>query len=662
MPDACLIHTFLATEKCQIQLEPGRDVMIRRGDDASTLWLCDPAISRDPAGAARLSASGRSVMLVPAESTPVLINGMRIREPAPLAAGDRVRIGSSILIVQSIALAEEEETAGIETLVLKTAYVREREQIVAEADRLAQWAEGLDQLRLAASDAEAAEVIMRHVARLAPAERVLIAQRERGSGPRASRELAACGLSSGEVEEILQWLARTRLEAGVVAPDIAEVRGAQSLTRAACGVVPMPHDEWLVYLEPSLPPGGLPAAQRALLVLSNLLQLYHALHEHRSGRRVAEQLSATVRAYSRPLAEALCQKVESRFVFQGGLMRGVCRQLARAAMVDSPVLILGERGTGKQLAAEAIHAASPRAHRPMTTVNLAECSENLVEAELFGTVKGAFTGAVNRPGLIAQAEGGTLFLDELGEVPVNVQAKLLRVLEMGEYRRVGDYQLRSANVRLICATNRDLAQDVARGAFRADLFDRVNVIPIVLPPLRDRPDDIAVLAQHFLRHFNQKASRAVRLGEEGLRHLRRYAWPENVRGLKNYIERLVVMTPRDGTPLDPDEMPPLGQPAAPPLCDRGVINSLIEELRRGGRWNQARLLEAMGATTARMTKKDWSRQLQVSLPVLRAELRQLVAFALRAGLEMKFFESRVALRPEDMREIEQLNAGRGGAQ
>ncbi len=226
-------------------------------------------------------------------------------------------------------------------------------------------------------------------------------------------------------------------------------------------------------------------------------------------------------------------------------------QVVRVAPTDTTVLIYGESGTGKELFARAIHTHSNRAARQFVAIDGSTLASNLLESELFGHVKGAFTGAVAaKKGVFEVAENGTLFLDDVANLSLEIQAKLLRVLEAREYKPVGASHTRKANVRLIAATNQDLQQMVDGGDFREDLFYRLNVIPIYLPPLRERSEDIAILVYHFLRHFCRKAGKRIEgFSDEALEALVDYRWPGNVRQLRNVVERLVIMS--DGQLLDP---------------------------------------------------------------------------------------------------------------
>ncbi|HTL94373.1 MAG TPA: sigma-54 dependent transcriptional regulator [Gemmatimonadaceae bacterium] len=229
----------------------------------------------------------------------------------------------------------------------------------------------------------------------------------------------------------------------------------------------------------------------------------------------------------------------------------VARKVARH---PSTVLVTGESGTGKELVARLIHDEGPRAEKSFVAVNCGAIPETLLESELFGHVKGSFTGATtDKPGLFEEADGGTLFLDEIGELPASLQVKLLRALQEGEVRRVGANTPRRVDVRVIAATNRDLAADVAVNRFRGDLYYRVNVVSIRLPPLRERREDVPELALHFLRRHNARLSLDVRhIAPEAMRMLGSYAWPGNVRELENVIERALVMA--TGSTVEPTHL------------------------------------------------------------------------------------------------------------
>ena len=229
-------------------------------------------------------------------------------------------------------------------------------------------------------------------------------------------------------------------------------------------------------------------------------------------------------------------------------MQPVLQIIARVGPSDANVLITGENGTGKSLVAQALHAVSPRASRPMVTINAGGVSEGVFESELFGHVKGAFTDAkADRVGRFEMADGGTLFLDEIANVPLGLQAKLLRVVESGEFERVGSSRTRKVDVRILSATNADLRAEVAAGRFRQDLLFRLNTIEIPIPPLRERPEDIGPLAEHFLAaHAHRYRKRLSGFDAGALAALARHSWPGNVRELDHSIERAVLMAQGDG--------------------------------------------------------------------------------------------------------------------
>jgi DNA-binding NtrC family response regulator len=258
--------------------------------------------------------------------------------------------------------------------------------------------------------------------------------------------------------------------------------------------------------------------------------------------RVAErrQLINKYRALKRRL-----DKVEggTKLIGDSTPMQNVTKLVKRVAPTDSAVLIRGETGTGKELVARSIHEQSLRNEKPFVAINCGALPENLIESELFGHRKGAFTGAdEHRVGLFEVADGGTIFLDEIGELPKSLQAKLLRVLESGEIRRVGDNQAYVVDVRVVCATHRNLEQMVADGDFREDLMFRINTFEIDLPSLRERPDDIAPLARHLLAKFRPTAkSGDVLFADETLKAMRSHSWPGNVRELANVVEHAAIL-------------------------------------------------------------------------------------------------------------------------
>ncbi|PWR18291.1 sigma 54-interacting transcriptional regulator [Zavarzinia compransoris] len=276
-------------------------------------------------------------------------------------------------------------------------------------------------------------------------------------------------------------------------------------------------------------------------------------------------------------------------------IQAILRQIQLVAPTDATVLITGESGTGKELIARAIHEASNRRDRPLIRVNCAAIPRELFESEFFGHVKGAFTGALrDRVGRFELADGGTLFLDEVGEIPGELQSKLLRVLQEGQFERIGDEATRKVNVRVIAATNRDLKQAVQRREFREDLFFRLNVFPIQSAPLRDRREDIPLIAQHFLA-LESKASRPrPALAEADLRKLVNHDWPGNVRELQNVIERAVILAQNGRLVIDIPEAPApaarCGAETVPPMPPGTIMTDA--EFRQFERRNIAAALRA----------------------------------------------------------------------
>ncbi|MFP4056566.1 MAG: sigma-54-dependent transcriptional regulator [Candidatus Brocadiia bacterium] len=290
----------------------------------------------------------------------------------------------------------------------------------------------------------------------------------------------------------------------------------------------------------------------------------------------------------------LRHELAGRYSFQNMIsqdpqMREVFTTIARVAATDAPVLITGETGTGKELVARALHYNSWRREKQFVALNCGALPETLLESELFGHARGAFTGAVAaKPGIFEVADGGTLLLDEIGNIAPPTQVKLLRVLETMEYTPVGDVEPRTCNVRILAATHADLAAAVAEGTFRRDLFYRINVVPIHLPALRERPTDIPLLVEHFVRRYGPKMNPAVEdLSQEAMRKLLRYSWPGNVRQLEHIIQRALILA--DGPTIEPHHLAldgseePDRRPALPcneqlPLDE--VKSNAIEQLER----------------------------------------------------------------------------------
>ena len=283
---------------------------------------------------------------------------------------------------------------------------------------------------------------------------------------------------------------------------------------------------------------------------------------------------------------ALRREVHQKFEYaniigKSKAMQDVFSLIERVAPSNSTVLIQGKSGTGKELVAKAIHYNSPRRRFPFVPINCSAIAETLLESELFGHVKGAFTGAIaNKKGIFEEAQGGTVFLDEIADTSPGMQVKLLRVLQEHEIRRVGGNDVIKVDVRLIASTNQDLAEAVREGNFREDFYSRLNVIPLSLPSLKDRPEDIPLLARHFLAGFAAEAGREVTgISTEAMRVLMHYAWPGNIRELENVIERAVTLG-AEGE-LGVGDLPPsLLEDAGPAETEALLVVSTIQELEK----------------------------------------------------------------------------------
>jgi two-component system response regulator HydG len=351
-------------------------------------------------------------------------------------------------------------------------------------------------------------------------------------------------------------------------------------------------------------------------------------------RAVAERAAEAVRL--RQTNFELNQRLDERFGFEGIIyasdkMKGMIERVKRVAPTDATVLIAGENGTGKELIAQAIHQNSPRKGKRLVALNCAAVAENLVESELFGHVKGAFTDAAqDRMGAFEYANGGTLFLDEVGDMPISTQIKLLRVLEEHTITRVGDNKPIKVNIRLVSATNRNLEDAVKAGTFRSDLYFRLKVVTIQLPPLRDRREDIVPLVDHFRKQFVRRHHKAIKSIAPGVtKRLFAYDWPGNVRQLRNAVETMVVLD-HDGV-LDVDDLPlelaelDVGDSAASSSLDSssgamlgdgpiGLVGKTMDEIERwaieqtlqltgGNREEAARILDIGARTLYRKLEK-----------------------------------------------------------
>jgi two-component system response regulator AtoC len=318
--------------------------------------------------------------------------------------------------------------------------------------------------------------------------------------------------------------------------------------------------------------------------------------------------------------QALREEVGQKYHFANILgkskpMQDLFALIRKVASSRTTVLVQGRSGTGKELVAKAIHYNSPRHDRPLVTVNCSTIPKDLLESELFGHLKGAFTGAIaNKRGLFEEADGGSLFLDEIGELSPELQVKLLRVIQERELKRVGDTRTIVVDVRLIAATNRDLAQAIKEGLFREDLYYRLNVIPIVLPDLKNRADDVPLLATHFLMKYGQEADPPIDgISKEALRLLLEYDWPGNVRELENVIERAVILG--HGPQITPEDLPahlhthqtPVLHQSKTASTHRPTLEALerdyIATVLRETHWHQLRAAHILGIDRRTLYRK-----------------------------------------------------------
>lgn len=301
-------------------------------------------------------------------------------------------------------------------------------------------------------------------------------------------------------------------------------------------------------------------------------------------------------------------------------MRALRKQIAIVAPTDGRVLIYGESGTGKELVAHTIHAQSARAAAPFVEVNSAAIPEELIESELFGHIKGSFTGATTaKKGKFELADGATLFLDEVGDMSAKVQAKVLRVLEEQRFEAVGSGTAINVDVRVIAATNKRLDIEIDQGKFRADLFYRLNVIPFELPPLRDRPEDVPLLVEHFNRHFSiPYGKKPKEFANEAIEELQNYSWPGNVRELRNTIERVVIMHP--GLKVAANDLPVRGKEEAPVASFRfpsfkeatdAYHREFIQRKLEEAEGNVSRAAELMGVDRSHLYRRMRSLGIQV---------------------------------------------------
>ena len=339
-------------------------------------------------------------------------------------------------------------------------------------------------------------------------------------------------------------------------------------------------------------------------------------------RQVMEKAVSTRRLAAREARLPGDENPEPLLVGESALLRDVRHVIERVAPTPATVLIMGESGTGKEIVARTLHRASAVRNGPFVKVNCAAIPEGLLESELFGYEKGAFTGAAGRkPGRFELADGGTLFLDEIGEMPLAAQPKLLRAIQEGRFYRVGGTETVHVTVRLVAATNKDLREEVRGGRFREDLFYRLHVVPITLPALRERPEDIPILARLFVERFAAKLQRAVTgIDPAAMDALRAHTWPGNIRELENAIERAVLLC--DGATLGPNDLPPELSVSARAPAPSAEATPLRERIRAATqRIERDAILEALRLTEGNVTRA--AKELGLSRRGLQLKMKEL---------------------------------------
>jgi Nif-specific regulatory protein len=413
-------------------------------------------------------------------------------------------------------------------------------------------------------------------------------------GARAAVHVADAAEEMAASESIIAGRIRSSLAAPMWLGD--EIRGVIQVDNRASAAIFQPRDLEMLML----------IGSQAALALDNAMMV--------RSLRVAEERLRGENRYLKTRDEQ--RRRFADIVGDSSAMKGVLRQLEKVIDTRATVCIEGETGTGKELIASAIHYQSRRRDKLFVAQNCAALPENLLESELFGHKKGAFTGADHdKKGLFEVADGGTLFLDEIGEMSLGLQAKLLRALQEGTVRPVGSSQEKPIDVRIICATNRNLANEVQKGGFRQDLFYRLMVFPLRLPPLRERREDIPALAEHFLRRYTQEFRKTISgFAQVTLDAMMAYGWPGNVRELENEVQRLVIQTDPDMF-IDPEQLSPQIRKVEGTLAriapKKGTLKDMMEEVERwliaealrdhGG--NKTRTAETLGITREGLHKK-----------------------------------------------------------
>ena len=576
-------------------------------DRSNCLALADPTISPQHCV---LAWNGRQIVVRDFDrGNPTFVNGLPA-DDRPLQHGDRLQIGSSLFVLTfgDVSPARDVHVA-LDTAVPRSMRVMRREDAFTggprlahtSAARLARDLVGLMRVNSAINSVRGLVALERPLiellAEIAPVTRgALILTSELDEIPAVEQEGASGDARRLPVNRaVIERVLRETVGVLADAPDEGAAGGGEpSHSRSLLAAPLVAFEEVLgaIYLESDSPDQPFDEGHLSL-VMSIAAVAGTALGYERR----AEWLTSENRRLSNELAG------DHNIVGESPAMRAVFQRLARVAPTESTVLITGESGTGKELVAHAIHNNSPRADRPFVAINCAAITETLLESELFGYEKGAFTGAVaQKKGRIETAEGGTVFLDEIGELSPALQAKLLRVLQERSFERVGGTRRVAVDFRLIAATNRNLEEAIAQATFRRDLYYRLNVVALVIPPLRERMGDIPLMAQYFIRRHAARVKRRVNgFTPAALACLSKYDWPGNVRELENAIERAIVLGSTDQILLDdlPDAVveagaqPAAAAPASTPAQFHDVITQAKKDLiirvfeKAGGNYTSA---------------------------------------------------------------------------
>ena len=620
--------------KLIVQSGPHRGAVYELGSEPMTLGrdlACDIQVPDEKVSRrhARLAREGDHWTLADLGSrNGTLVNGARV-DTRTLMPLDEVRVGDTALLFvaddEGRAELPPEDPSWVRPTIADTVLgdrlkLLTRGQVAHARDELARVNDGLITLfrySTAAAQAQAVAQLLNALVdaaqeALAP-DRVVPILADPASGERRPwlRKASAFDRRLAEVpvsRSIIEFAFRERLSVLSHAPaDDERFRHSPSiqLNRIATAMcVPLRSgDDLLGAVYADRLGDAAPFTRTDLELLTALaLPTVVALQNLRSAEALRRECQALERA-----ARAECQ-----IIGDSPGVRGVLDFIEKAAPLDSGVLLLGESGTGKELVARAIHYSGPRAKGPFEAVNCAALPDTLLESELFGHVKGAFTGALEeRPGRFELARDGTLFLDEVAELPPASQTKLLRVLEAGEFRRVGDVRDRASNARVIAATNQDLERRVAEGRFRQDLFYRLNVLTCALPPLRERREDLDALCAHFLDQFCRKCGRRRPEFTDAARQaLRAHPWPGNVRELRNVLERVVALCDKPVVDAADLLLGPAVPPAAPAAPDPRASLEQVE------REHIERVLRHTGGN-----KKEAARILNIDRSTLYAKLK-----------------------------------------